>query len=102
MGAVARSNQVQNMKFNYINITPKAFELSEILDARNPDYVTPVQTLIHNEMQLAAAAPELLRQLKSLCFIVDSMAHLTGREVDLIPLTDAARATIAKATGGAL
>jgi hypothetical protein len=80
--------------FTRIKITPRAYPLADIVDSRNLEATTALQTEINQEMALAHAAPELLRHLKSLCFIVESMAHLTGREADLLPLTDAARAVI--------
>jgi hypothetical protein len=77
-----------------IKITPRAYPLADIVDPRNLEATTALQTEINRELALAHAAPELLRHLKGLCFIVESMAHLTGREADLLPLTDAARAVI--------
>jgi hypothetical protein len=51
--------------------------------------------------RLVASAPELLQALKACAFIVESIAHMQGREADLLPIADAARAAISKATGEA-
>lgn len=44
------------------------------------------------EYELACAAPELLSCMKELAFIVESVAHLQGKEKDLLPFADRARA----------
>ncbi len=80
--------------FKHIEITPRAYPLAGIVDPRNLDATTALQAEINDELKLAHAAPELLRHLKGLCFVVETLAHLTGRESDLLPLTDAARAVI--------
>ena len=80
--------------FEHIKITPRAYPLGDIVDPRNMEATTALQAEIQQEMALAYAAPELLRHLKGLCLIVETVAHLTGRESDLLPLTDAARAVI--------
>jgi hypothetical protein len=41
---------------------------------------------------LIAAAPDLLASLKELAFIVETVAHLQGRERELLPAADRARA----------
>ncbi len=51
--------------------------------------------------RLIAAAPELLESLRELAFFAESVAHLRGMEKDVLPMTDKARAVIAKAIGGA-
>ena len=50
---------------------------------------------------LIASAPELLESLRELAFFAESVAHLHGMEKDVLPMTDKARAVIAKATGAA-
>ena len=84
--------------FEHIKITPRAYLLADILDPRNLEATTALQAEIQQEMALAYAAPELLRHLKGLCFIVETMAHMTGHEADLLPLTDAARAVVNQLT----
>lgn len=44
------------------------------------------------DAELIAAAPELLSIMKELAFVVESVAHLQGREQELLPLADRARA----------
>lgn len=80
--------------FKHIEITPRAYPLGDIVDPRNMEATTALQAEIQQEMALAYAAPELLRRLKGLCLIVETLAHLTGRENDLLHLTDSARAVI--------
>ena len=84
--------------FKHIEITPRAYPMADIVDSRNPDATTALQAQINQEMALAHSAPELLRHLKGLCLIVETLAHLTGRENDLLHLTDNARAVIDRFT----
>lgn len=49
--------------------------------------------------QLLAAAPEMLESLRELAFVAESVAHLRGMEKDILPMTEKARAAIAKAEG---
>ena len=59
------------------------------------------KTYAKADADLIAAAPEMLVLLKELTFIVETVAHLQGRERELLPTTDRARALITKATGSA-
>lgn len=44
------------------------------------------------EYALANAAPELLATMKELAFVVESVAHLQGKERELLPFAERARA----------
>lgn len=50
------------------------------------------------DARLIAAAPDLLEALKKLTFVAEAVAHLRGLEREILPITNAARAAIAKAT----
>ncbi len=60
------------------------------------------KTYTKADADLIAAAPDLLEALKELAFIVETVAHLQGRERELLPTADRARAAIARATGGSV
>ncbi len=95
-------NKLQTKNFKHIKITPRAYPLADIIDPRNPKATTALQAAINDEVALAQAAPELLRHLATLCLVVETVARLSPSAADLLPLADAARATIAKLNGGAL
>lgn len=48
-----------------------------------------------NETEMIA---ELVEALEKLTFVAETVAHLRGLEREILPLTEAARATITKAT----
>ena len=50
-------------------------------------------------MRAVEAAPELVASLEELAFIVESVAHLQGREKDLLPAANKARALLDRITG---
>ncbi len=50
---------------------------------------------------LLAAAPELLEALRIASFALETVAHLTGREAELLPTVELAKAAVAKAEGRA-
>lgn len=51
--------------------------------------------------RLVAASPEMFDSLKELAFLVETMAHLQGRERELLPAAEKARALIAHVEGKA-
>ena len=84
--------------YHYISVTAKPFPLSQIMNDLNPDVGTPVQEMINAEIRLALLAPELLRQLKAVTFLVETLINESGR-TEYLPLIDAAHTIITKVKG---
>ncbi len=58
----------------------------------DPDNAFKQDPEAEREYRLAYAAPELLAIMKELAFVVESVAHLQGKERELLPFAERARA----------
>jgi hypothetical protein len=85
------------MPYRYIAITPRPAPLDEIT---SDDSAYTVGVIA--ETRLANAAPELLAALRSMTFVVETVAHLRGLERELLGATDDARALMATLEAPAL
>lgn len=74
------------MKIKYSIVASLEGELGELINAKAPSIP-----------QLA----EVLALMGNLAFVVETVAHLQGKEKELLPMADKARAMIEKLGGGA-
>lgn len=77
----------------HVTVQPKPHTLGDGFDAHQDE--------ASRQARLAYNAPAILAELKSLCFVAESAAHLRGLEATILPHTDKARALIERIEKGA-
>lgn len=67
-----------------------------LVQQRTGAHICHVTGTEEGDLRLLQAAPDLLSSCKELAFLLETVAHLQGREAEFLPATDKARAIFAK------